>query len=706
MKKLLTLLLVFVLAICTLGLVACNDTNQNNNGGASNDNTHTVTFECDFLEIPSQSVKHGEKAVEPVITFEDDELIFEGFYYQDEKWSFIDNSVTQDITIEVKVKIVGTTGLTYRLKDDGTYEITRYTGTATKVYVPNEYDNILVTSIGEGAFLWRTNLESIAIPSSVTSIDASAFSVCRNLKAVTFGENSKLESIGNNAFESCTGLTSIEIPSSVTSIGNYAFSGCEGLTSIEIPSSVTSIDASAFSVCRNLKAVTFGENSKLESIGNYAFSGCEGLTSIEIPASVTSIGEDAFRRCSSLESITVESGNTVYHSEGNCLIETASKTLIVGCKNSVIPTDGSVTSIGNYAFDYCSGLTSIEIPSSVTSIGWDAFSNCSSLESITVESGNTVYHSAGNCIIETASKTLIVGCKASVIPTDGSVTSIGSRAFYGCTGLTSIEIPSSVTSIGDSAFFDCSSLESIEIPTSVTSIGDYAFEYCSGLTSIEIPSSVTSIGYFAFSNCPIKIANIPTSATGSIPKKNLKSVIFNSGESIGNNAFSSCTGLTSIEIPSSVTSIGSRAFYGCSGLTSIEIPSSVTSIGYSAFSNCRSLESITVESGNTVYHSAGNCIIETASKTLIAGCKASVIPTDGSVTSIGDYAFEYCSGLTSIEIPSSVTSIGYSAFSNCRSLESINFTGTREQWNAISKGKGWDFFTYNYTIHCTDGSIS
>ena len=136
----------------------------------------------------------------------------------------------------------------------------------------------------------------------------------------------------------------------------------------------------------------------------------------------------------------------------------------------------------------------------MTSIGDSAFSFGSDLESITVVEGNTVYHSAGNCLIKTGIKTLIAGCRNSSIPTDGSVTNIGYRAFYGCFSLTSIEIPEGVTSIGSEAFYRCC-LRSIKIPDGVTSIGSEAFYSCDSLTSIEIPSSVTNIGYRAFYKC-------------------------------------------------------------------------------------------------------------------------------------------------------------------------------------------------------------
>ena len=184
---------------------------------------------------------------------------------------------------------------------------------------------------------------------------------------------------------------------SVTSIGDGAFLDCSGLTSVDIPNSVT-------------------------YIGYGAFSDCSGLTSVTIPNSITSIGNSAFYGCSGLTSVTVDNNNGTYNSRNNCnaIIETSTNSLIVGCKNTIIPN--SVTSIGNSAFYGCSGLTSVTIPNSVTYIGISAFERCSGLTSVTIPN---------------------------------SVTSIGEAAFYGCSGLTSVTIPNSVTSIGKYAFEDC-----------------------------------------------------------------------------------------------------------------------------------------------------------------------------------------------------------------------------------------------------------
>ena len=354
-----------------------------------------------------------------------------------------------------------------------------------------------------------------------------------------------------------------------------------------------------------------------------------------------------------------------------------------------------VTTIGVSAFEGCSGLTSVTIPSSVTSIGYEAFSGCSGLTSVSIPS---------------------------------SVTSIGSRAFYNCTGLTSVTIPNSITSVGDEAFYNCTGLTSVKISDLAAWCNiDFKYDHSNPLyyahhlylngsevTNMVIPNGVESIGYSAFSGC--------TSLTSvTIP---------NSVISIGYEAFRGCTNLTSITIPNSVTSISYNAFRDCRGLTSVTIPNSVTSIDEYVFLDCRNLATIVSEI-KTPFE-IGN--IASTSVTLIvpAGTKAAyqstsgwssftktvedgeggfagcIFETDGllytigenntvsltstnksissaitipshvelngkkyDVISIGNGAFRDCTGLTSVTIHNSVTSIGSSAFEGCNDLKSV-----------------------------------
>ena len=302
------------------------------------------------------------------------------------------------------------------------------------------------------------------IDERVEEICKEAFKGCDKLEEIVMPK--KLKKIDSEAFQGCSSLTKLTLPDSVMSIGKGAFRGCSGLTELTLPNSVARIDG-------------------------LAFCGCSGLTELTLPNSVKSIGDGAFADCSGLEKITVESGNSRYDSRDNCnsIIDKKTNTLIVGCKNSIIPN--SVTRIGDSAFEYCSGLTELTLPNSVASIGDGAFGGCSGLEKITVESGNSCYDSRDNCnsIIDKKTNTLIVGCKNSIIP--NSVTSIGSGAFAYCSGLTELTLPNSVTSIGYAAFRGCSGLTELTLPNSITSIGDYAFADCSGLSKItslaEIP---------------------------------------------------------------------------------------------------------------------------------------------------------------------------------------------------------------------------
>ena len=493
----------------------------------------------------------------------------------------------------------------------------------------------------------------VVIPNSVTSIGDWAFSGCSGLTSVTIGGS--VTSIGDCAFDGCTGLTSITIPDSVTSIGGSAFDGCTGLTSITIGDSVTSIGEDAFVGCTGLTTVNWNA-TECTSAGSHhdpIFEGCSNLATVNIGDNVKIIPSDAFYNCTELTSITVAKGNTKYHSAGNCLIETESKTLIVGCKNSIIPTDGSVTSIGSHAFYNCTGLTSVTIPDSVTSIGSSAFLYCyrlievhnkstlsitagSFLDGYVADYAKNVYTNEGESKLTTDENGYVIytdedekiliayhGTNTELIlPLD--ITKIYQYAFCGCTGLTSVTIGGSVTSIGDWAFSGCSGLTSITIPDSVTSIGSYAFFGCTGLTSVTIPDSVTSIGSFVFYGC---------------------------------------TGLTSVTIGGSVRSIDEKAFFGCKRLTSVTIPDSVTSIGNEAFRGCTRLTSVTI---------------------------------GGSVWRIGDGAFYNCTGLTSVTIPDSVMRIGEGAFYGGRNLtiyceaESKPF-GWSSYWNPRNSPVVWGF---------------
>lgn len=320
----------------------------------------------------------------------------------------------------------------------------------------------------------------------------------------------------DQAFAHCK-IKEIELPETIVSIGNSAFYFCESLISIEIPNSVTSIGISAFFNCSNLISVTFAENSQLTNIGDSIFFQCSGLTSITIPSSVTSIDSLAFYCCYALaevynlSSLSITAGSSDFGCVGyyaKVIHTSASETNRIKIENNIayyvynnekialtcmdktlisINISNDCTSINQYAFSNCRSLTSIEIPSSVTSIGYNAFRDCSGLTRVNYLGAIAEWAqiSFNSNPLYYAKHLYINGEEVTQITANDlqGVTSIGDYAFYKCSSLTNITIPSSVTSIGNYALYGCSSLTSIEIPISVTSIGNYAFEACSSLTS-------------------------------------------------------------------------------------------------------------------------------------------------------------------------------------------------------------------------------
>ncbi len=554
------------------------------------------------------------------------------------------------------------------------------------------------TTIGEGAFEGYNSLTSIEISDSVTTISENAFYSCTNLERIVLpfvgdgkDETSLSYVFGNSIPDS---LKTIKITGG-TSIGKNAFAGFWKVDTIELPNTLKNIENNAFYRCSGLTSIVIPES--VTSIGDYAFYDCSGLTSIVIPESVTSIGDYAFYDCSGLTSI-------------------------------VIPE--SVTSIGDYAFYDCSGLTSVAIQKSITSIGEFAFDcNCniyyngviSDWCKINFESPwcNPKSNVKGVYILDENKKYNEVG-EFNEIILPNTITRIGNYSFSSFNSLKNVIIPNSVTSIGNGAFYNCDSLKSIEIPNSVTTIGFESFSGCNNLEKITLPFIGNGIDdtrfCCIFKKSYIHVADYPKIEIWEIPPS-LKEVIITNATSIGEDAFSGCSNLTSIVIPESVTSIAKGSFFGCSSLESITLPfigngsdsnyfsyiffdeyhlgiddnlpkellekyekypfaiafqlvpqslkqikiTNEVSVSDYAFYNCSSLTNIILPEGVTSIgsHAFSGC----ESLTLI------VIPE--SVTSIGSHAFSGCESLTSIVIPESVTSIGSYAFSGCESLASI-----------------------------------
>ena len=382
---------------------------------------------------------------------------------------------------------------------DSQVTIDSYSGSATKLTIPDTIAGLPVTAIGSFSFFFKQSLTSITIPGSVTSIGYGAFNNCSGLTSVTLGDG--VITIGGYAFANCSSLTSINIPDSVKTIGILAFAQCTGLKSVTLGDGGTSIENWAFQYCTGLTSLSLGKS--VTSIGNGAFNECISLTSVTIPASVISIGVTPFYGSSGLTEIIVDSLNANYASLNGVLYDKTLTTLIeVPARLTSVTIPASVTSIGDGAFYGSIGLTSITIPASVTSIGDGAFGNCTNLTEIAVNSGNVNYASLNGALYNKTQTTLIAvpGSLTGFIIPDG-VTFIGTDAFERCSRLTSVSIPSSVTSVGRGAFYYCTGLTSVTIPDSVTSIGNSAFACCTGLASVKLGGGVTAIGDCAFNSC-------------------------------------------------------------------------------------------------------------------------------------------------------------------------------------------------------------
>ena len=577
-----------------------------------------------------------------------------------------------------------------------------------------------VTSIAKKAFEYYSALTSASIANTVTFIGSYAFHGCSNLSTIDIPDS--LEEIEYAAFYQTAWYTNLPkneeiylgkvfflyeneysysapktitikegtlsiapaalvrnnlkeiiIPGSVRVIGKEAFTQCPYLKKVMFAEGLQRIDYRAFYECRNLEDITLP--ASLTTIGDYAFDGCDNLESVEIPANVTSVGHCAFSG-SYLHTIKVVAENTVYDSRNNCnaIIETATNTLVVGCGTTVIPQD--VTAIGDYAFYGCTGITEVVIPSSVTRIGDYAFYGCDELRSIEIPASVTSIGSWAFLgyynLEEVHISDLAAWCNIEFADEEANPLYRANNLYVNGENVSKLIIPEGVTEIKDYAFYGCTGITEVVIPSSVTRIGNNAFYGCENLANVEIQGAVESLGYNAFAgtawldNQPdgvVYVGDVLYCYKGTMPAGT--GIVVKDGTlGIANSAFSDCTGLTSIEIPASVTSIGDYAFYNCSSLTSIEIPNSVTSIGESAFWGCQGLASIVFGNGVTSIGSSA-----------FWGCRAlkSLIIPEG-VTEIKAYTFSGCYNITQIVIPSSVTVIADGAFEYCYISTVYNFS--------------------------------
>ena len=428
MKKHLKFITVLLaLAIC-LSLTACiapDNDNHNGNGNESTEPNPEFTYPSDFTPITTPTPNH------------EDENLGNPEYSS-----------------------VYTEGLVFELNEDGkTYKVSSYNGTATEVVIPRIYKGEYVNSIRFCAFFNQSSLKSITIPDSIESLGLDAFYGCDSL---AFNEYGNALYLGNSSNPYL-----VLVKAKDKNIEHY-----------EITPYTRIVCSRAFYPCQFIKYIT-------------------------IPASVTSIEEEAFCENTYVTSISVDSNNSVYKSDGNCLIEKNTNTLIVGCKSSVIPSyvksiapyaffrlwmtnisiPNGVTSIGENAFSGCRFLTGINIPQSVTFIDKGAFSGCEAVTSVTVSESNGTYKSDGNCIINKTSNTLVAGFSNSVIPS--YVTAIEESAFAYLTNITSITVPEGVTAINRFAFYCCYSLTDISLPQSLSYIDHCAFGSSELLTNIS-----------------------------------------------------------------------------------------------------------------------------------------------------------------------------------------------------------------------------
>ena len=551
-----------------------------------------------------------------------------------------------------------------------------------------------ISQIGTCAFNYCTSLEDVKLPDSLRSIDESAFENCKSISNIKL--NNGLEKIGDKVFLNCTGIHSLTIPESVTSMGVHMLNGCVNLETLELPyaatkKSCTDKDGSVDGYCsvsdlfvahsgyendiNNFKGYAISKITITggEKIADFAFTGMSTLKEIDLSKSkATSIGKYAFRYCTSLENVILndkieEVGNYGYSN-------TAIKTL---------PDNKKITSLGEYVFEGCKNLTDITIPESYQSIGGYAFKDCTGITELIIPDNVTsmgIGFFNGCTNLETLTLPYAAVAKTSAM-SDGSIDGYCSvsdlfiaHSGYGndINNFNGYALSKLTVTGGEKvpnfAFAGMSTLKEIDISkTEISHIGTSAFYYCNSLEEIKLPDSLRSIDTGAF-ECCTSISNI-----------NLN----NGLEKIGEKVFLNCTGIHDLTIPESVTSMGVHMLNGCVNLENLQLPYAATmkscadadgSIdGYCSVSDLFIAHSGYENDANNFKGYAISKITVTGGEKIPAFAFAGfsnlkeIDLSSTKASSVGDKAFINCSDAEHIILPETVSSVGASAFSGINS---------------------------------------
>lgn len=596
-------------------------------------------------------------------------------------------------------------GIVYEVASTSNVTVIGWEGASSEVVIPAEVEyngrTMDVTRIGEEAFMGSpvTSVD-FSQATNLTQIQAKAF-YGLDIADVVLPES--LTTLGADAFSCNDAVQSVEIPSKVTSY-SHSFSRCSFLTEITVDTANRSFASNAGVLMNDDgdtiyqypagKTGSYTIPADVDTIASYAFSGSQ-ITRMEITSSVSTIGAGAFSYCDSLSQFTVSSDNRSFAVSSGVLLSANSTQLVAypagkagteysipsrvtavigsafaGSSLQTVTFPSSVDSVGDYAFAD-SALTSLTLNSGLNDIGVGAFSGCVSLSEATIPSSVT-----------SISESSFEGCTSlrSVTWSATGSASIGISAFEGCTTLSTFAIPDRATTINDRVFYGCTSLAAVSIPDSVTTVGDQAFA-ASGLTEVTVPGC-RSMGDGVFESCRSLGSVTIADDVAMIPEgifsgcSSLDEIVFGEDPSLRTieaQAFAG-TAFTAFTIPEGVTTVDATAFSGCTALQTVGIPSTLRDMGERPFEGCSSLTSFTVSADSSVYASVDGVLYSKDLGTLVrypsAAASAEFSVPEGTET-ISAGAFEHAGSLMTVEIPQSVTTIGAEAFLGCSGLRSV-----------------------------------